>query len=370
MKKLLLYAGVFYFCNMIEVDYLIVGAGLAGIAFAETCLNNGKKIRVFDNNSQNSTLVAGGLYNPVVLKRFSEVWEAQKQLETALPFYQTIEKKVNQRLLFEIPLLRKFTSVEEQNNWFTASDHPSLVNYLNPTLETYSNEAIPAPYKYGKVNFTGYLDTATYKTMYLHYLKKIKVLEELAFEYDKIEWENNRLSYKNYKAKHIVFAEGFGLHKNPFFNNLPLDGTKGELLLIHAPELKLDKIINASIFILPIGNDRYKVGATYNWEDKTPLPTKDGLTELTESLKELINCSFTVEEHYAGIRPTVKNRRPLLGKHFEKENLFVLNGLGTRGVMFAPFLAQKLFNYIENNAALDKEIDILRIYRKMGIVKS
>lgn len=355
---------------MIEVDYLIVGAGLAGIAFAETCLTNGKTILVFDNNSQNSTLVAGGLYNPVVLKRFSEVWQAQEQLDSALPFYKNVEHKLKHHLLHEIPLLRKFNSIEEQNNWYTASDKPSLTNYLNPSLEKYSNEAIQAPYKYGKVNYSGFLDTVRYKECYSAYLKEINALEENSFEYDKIEWHDAKLFYKNYKVKHIVFAEGFGLHKNPFFNNLPLDGTKGELLLIHAPELKLDKIINASIFILPIGNDKYKVGATYNWQDKNPIPTKAGLKELTTQLKELISCSFTVEQHFAGIRPTVKDRRPLLGKHFEKENLFVLNGLGTRGVMFAPYLAKKLYDFIENGKSLDKEVDILRIYRKLGLIKS
>jgi len=355
---------------MIEVDYLIVGAGLAGIAFAETCLTNGKTILVFDNNSQNSTLIAGGLYNPVVLKRFSEVWQAQAQLDSALPFYKTIEKKINGSFLHEIPLLRKFNSIEEQNNWFTASDKPSLSNFLTPSLENYSNEAIQAPFKYGKVNQTGYLDTEAYKTHYMAYLEKLSVLSKSQFEYNKIEWKENAIVYDKYTAKHIVFAEGFGMHKNPYFNNLPLDGTKGELLLIHAPELKLDKIINASIFILPIGNDRYKIGATYDWQDKNPIPTKAGLKELTTQLKELISCPFTIEQHYAGIRPTVKDRRPLLGKHFEKEHTFILNGLGTRGVMFAPYLAKKLFTYIEDGIPLDKEVDILRIYRKMRVLKS
>jgi hypothetical protein len=28
----------------------------------------------------------------------------------------------------------------------------------------------------------------------------------------------------------LFFAEGFGMHANPYFKNLPLDGTKGELL--------------------------------------------------------------------------------------------------------------------------------------------
>jgi hypothetical protein len=41
-------------------------------------------------NSQNSSKIAGGLYNPVILKRFSEVWQAQEQLFDA-EVYQNIE---------------------------------------------------------------------------------------------------------------------------------------------------------------------------------------------------------------------------------------------------------------------------------------
>lgn len=55
---------------------------------------------------------------------------------------------------------------------------------------------------------------------------------------------------------------------NPFFNKLPLDGTKGELLLVKAPNLNLD-VMKIFSFCFIIGNDLYKVGATYNWEDKT-----------------------------------------------------------------------------------------------------
>ena len=41
-----------------EIDYLIIGAVLAGISFAETCLIHDKKIMVLNDNSQNSTRVA------------------------------------------------------------------------------------------------------------------------------------------------------------------------------------------------------------------------------------------------------------------------------------------------------------------------
>ena len=62
----------------------------------------------------------------------------------------------------------------------------------------------------------------------------------------------------------------------------------------------------------------------------------------------------------AGIRPTVKDRRPLVGRHSAHKNVYILNGLGTRGVMIAPYVASELFQFIENNKALDSEIDIKR----------
>ena len=111
---------------------------------------------------------------------------------------------------------------------------------------------------------------------------------------------------------------------------------------------------------MPIGNDLYKVGATYNWEDKTPTPTVAGRNELLTNLKALVHCDFEVIDHLAGVRPTVKDRRPMVGTHPKHPNLHVLNGLGTRGVMLAPAMAKALFENIENQIPLEKEIDIKR----------
>lgn len=96
------------------VDYIIVGCNLAGIAFAENTLNAHKKILVFDNNSQNSSKVAAGLYNPVVLKRFTATPEAKEQLELLNVFYRSIETKLNCKFLFEMPVLRKFFQLKSK----------------------------------------------------------------------------------------------------------------------------------------------------------------------------------------------------------------------------------------------------------------
>ena len=346
------------------IDFIIVGSGLAGISFAEIALNADKSIIVFDDNSQPSSRIAGGLYNPVVLKRFSEVWKAKEQLDFAFPLYHQIQDKLNVVFDFKIPILRKLASIEEQNNWFQAADKPNLSPFLNSTLITKKYSSIDSPFQYGLVNETGYLDINSLIFSYLNYLKGIDLLKEERFDYNEIQFFDEYVVYKDIKAKHIIFSEGFGLHSNPFFNDLPLDGTKGELLIIKAKDLDLDVVIKSSVFILPIGNDLYKVGATYNWQDKTNTPTDEGREELVDKLKEIISCDFEIVEHFGGVRPTVKDRRPLVGTHPDYPQLHVLNGLGTRGVMLGPYLAKHLFEHVVNGETLEKEIDIVRCYKK------
>ena len=346
------------------IDFLIVGCGLAGISFAEIALRNDKSVTVFDNNSQNSSRIAGGLYNPVILKRFSEVWKAQEQLIIMNEFYDLLEKKLDCKVDFKRPILRKFFSVEEQNNWFSASDKMALSPFLSTQLIAKKYVGIDSPYGYGEVLHTGFVDTGLLLNKYRIYLKKSNLFQEEVFDYGDLQIENDAIRYKDIHAKHIIFAEGFGMHDNPFFNKLPLDGTKGELFIIKAPKLVLDVIVNTSVFILPLGNNLFKVGATYNRIDKTDLPTDEGRVELIDRIKEIITCEFEIINHFAGVRPTVRDRRPLVGTHQNFNALHILNGLGTRGVMLGPAMAKALFDHIEHQVPLDKEIDCNRFFRK------
>lgn len=346
------------------VDYIIVGTGLAGISFSEVVLAENKSIVVFNDDSQNSSKIAGGLYNPVILKRFSAVWQAKEQLVLMAHFYSKLKNKLGDKFDFKIPILRKFFSIEEQNNWFAASDKENLSPFLSTSLCFDEYQGIESPFGYGEVLQTGYVDVALLVNKYQEFLSTLNVLRSETFDYEALVVSEESIVYKGIETKHIVFAEGFGMHANPFFNDLPLDGTKGELFIIKAPNLRLDVIINTSVFILPLGNDLFKVGATYNWKDKTDIPTEEGKLELIDRINEIIYCEFEIIEHYAGVRPTVRDRRPLVGTHKDYNSIHILNGLGTRGVMLGPAMAKALFDKIENNIALDKEIDINRFINR------
>jgi len=341
-------------------DFIIVGAGLAGISFAETALLHNSTFTVISDKSQNSSIVAAGLYNPVILKRFSLPLDAAKHLEYIGPFYKTIEERVGVQFDFNLPVYRKFASVEEQNNWFEAADKPALAPFLATDIVRTRYPALPSPFGFGEVLHTGYVDSVKLLDAYHAFLQREDSLVEETFDYSLLTFDDGYVSYKGIIAKHIVFAEGFGIHANPHFNYLPLDGTKGELLIIKAADLKLDAAVNASIFILPLGNDLYKVGATYEWYDKSPTPTEEGKKELLDKLNELISCPYKVVAHLAGIRPTVKDRKPLIGTHPLHKRLHLLNGLGTRGVMLGPPMAKELFESIRSGIPVAKANSLAR----------
>ena len=353
---------VFYFCTML--DYIIVGSGIAGISFSELCLQNNASFLVFDDYSTSSSKIAGGLYNPVILKRFSQVWMAKEQLDYALPFYEKISKRIQTEFDYKIPIYRKFASIEEQNNWFQAADKPTLAPFLSTSIVQKQYQSITSEFGFGEVLQTGYVDTAALLESYTGYLTSENLFRNELFDYNLIVFRDDHVIYKDIATKNIIFAEGFGMQMNPYFNQLPLDGTKGELLIIKATDLNLDVVLKSSIFILPIGNDMFKVGSTYNWDDKTNIPTEEGKQELIENLKELIDCDFEIVAHFAGVRPTVKDRRPLVGTHSEYPSLHLLNGLGTRGVMLGPWLARALFENIEQGIPLDDQIDMKRFDKK------
>ena len=346
------------------IDYLIIGAGLAGVSFAETAFRNNKSLYLIDNNRNSSSMVAAGLYNPVVLKRFTPVWDAQNQLLLLDEFYRLIEIKLQRKVMYKQSLLRKFFSIEEQNNWFIASDKLELSTFLSTVLRLEKFRGIDSPYDFGEVKATGYIDVALLLKSYRSFLKDAGLYAVEDFNHSAIELQEDQVQYNNIIAKHIVFAEGFGMHQNPLFNELPLDGVKGELLVVKAPHLNLDVIVNTSIFILPMGNHLFKVGATYNWADKTDTPTEEGRQELIDRIKEVLTCDFEIVSHYAGVRPTVKDRKPLVGTHPEFRNVHVLNGLGTRGVMLGPSMAKALFDSIENGTTLPPEININRFRKR------
>ena len=121
---------------------------------------------------------------------------------------------------------------------------------------------------------------------------------------------------------------------------------------------------------MDLGNKRYKVGATYAWDDLSEEPTEAGASELHNKLKQLISCDYNLIKHEAGIRPSSIDRRPIIGAHPQHKNLFIFNGLGTKGVMLAPYFAKNFVNFYLEKESIHEEVNVKRFYKDYAATQS
>ena len=137
---------------------------------------------------------------------------------------------------------------------------------------------------------------------------------------------------------------------------------KGELLSIKSDELNTSSILKKKVFVLPIDKSIYKIGATFEWNWENENPSKEKKNILISQFKEISTSKFEVINHEAGVRPSVKDRRPIIGLHKKHRAIGVFNGLGSRGCFSAPLLAEEFLNYLECNTDLNNETKIERYY--------
>jgi len=140
---------------------------------------------------------------------------------------------------------------------------------------------------------------------------------------------------------------------------------KGETLTIESANINLNKdIFNKGFFIMPIGNNLFKVGATYEWQELNDFPTEKGKQYLIDKLNSVLSMPYSIISHDAGVRPSVIDRRPVVGAHPELDNLFIFNGLGTKAVMIAPYFTKLFIESLNRNQDINREVSPLRFWKK------
>ena len=338
---------------------LVVGLGLAGLAYAEQVRRAGLSFCIIDGGRGGSSQIAAGIYNPTVLKRFSLSWNGDLFHSYALPFYEQLQSHLDSDFIYPAPIHKIFNKQSEHNDWVSASDQQGLKVFLDPKIYTNASVDVNATLGHGQVDHTGRVATQTLLKSFRNSLQPEELTTE-TFEYDKLETTAFGIQYKQIKAEHIVFCEGYQMVNNPFFKKLPLIGLKGEILIIKVLSLKSKSILKGPIFIAPIGDELYWAGATFERNDKTLSCTSQGRSWVEERIRKMISSEYEVIEHITQIRPTVMDRRPLIGTHPGHQNIHLLNGFGARGVLGAPLLSKWLLDHIEGISELPTAVNLSR----------
>ncbi|WP_242916077.1 NAD(P)/FAD-dependent oxidoreductase [Pontibacter liquoris] len=347
-----------------KYDFIVVGHGLAGAILAHTLRRQGRSVLVIDKPKPDSASnVAAGLVNPVAGKRFAKSWRVDEFLPAADTFYKALEAHFGQELYIHKPIYKIFSSIEEQNTWMAKSAGSNWSEYILGTYtQSLAQPTIQDPYGGIMIGRGGYLLVSEMLQLLAAELLAAGLLLPERFDMAQLQLTDEGVQYKNITASQLVFCEGYQVVHNPYFAWLPLQPTKGEVLEVQTQNFNPECIYNKAVYVVPVGAGLFRIGATYNWRTPDEQPTREGEQELTERFSQITSQSYTVASHKAGIRPAVRDRRPLAGRHPRYAQLSVFNGMGSKGVLMAPYLAEHVATALTSGADVMPEVNISRYF--------
>lgn len=345
-----------------EVDYLIVGQGLAGSTLARALLDRGRTVLVIDReNPAAASRVAAGLINPVTGRKLTKTWRAETFLPFARDYYRAWEAELGATFYSEKTIWRFFQSENEEEIWRVKRDDPALAPYVAPLPEDLPGGGELQPQRGGfRVAQGAHVATGELLSSFRRQLRERGALLEEALAPADLRVEPGRVRWREFAARKILFCEGHAASRNPYFSWVPFCHAKGEILTVRGPVLPEEVVLNRGKWLLPIGQAHFYAGATYEWDDLSEKPTPEGRKAILAGLRALIPREPEVVAHEAGVRPIVQGTRPVAGLHPAHPAVGIFNGLASKGALWAPFFAEEFAEHLENDGSLDPAVDVRR----------
>lgn len=299
--------------------------------------------------------------NPITGRRFVKSWRVDEFFPFAETTYQELERFLGVSFFHKKNIVRALFNHKDEEAWMVRTGEPSYQKYFNEDIQIKEFEGkTKASEAYMEVANAAQMSVPILvKTFKNHLLNKGLYIEEV-FDYQLLVSNGDSVRYKDIEANKIIFCEGIHGENNPWFEYLPFNGAKGEVLIVRLPDANFRRMLKHKLFVVPLGDDLYWIGSFYELKYKDEKPTEKGREYLEERLKSILKVPFEVIEHKSAVRPTVKDRRPFLGLHSGFSNIGIFNGLGTKGASLGPFFAKHMVDFLIHDKPLDKEVDIQR----------
>lgn len=352
-----------------RTENLIVGLGIAGINLCHRLEREGRSLVVIDPcPAHSSSLIAGGIYNPIVIKRKVKTWKADVLFDFLVPHYRQMEEVLRRGFLRHgFPILKPISSEHELDEWQAAIDSGAVTPYVSEVVR-----GVPdGPFKasvcgHVVINHGGFVRMDGAIRAYRDHLHGKGILRREKLDFSKLEITADGIRYGDVTADRVIFCEGRHISENPFFNWLPMRPTKGQMLTVRITSgLMPDHVYNQQFYLFPTDEQGvFRLGATYEWHDLNEESTPAAREELISRVEKALDIDLEVLDQQAAIRPNVADRRPLIGRHPEHERLVLFNGMGSKGVMLAPYFAEQLVRHLYHDGRLDAEADLSRFVRR------
>ncbi len=341
---------------MKKTDYIIVGDGYAAMFFAHRLITAGKDFLLFSEGKKSASQISAGVINPVVLKKFTTFWKAQEQIDNLKTALTDMEAYLGKNFFVNEPVHRIFHDENEKALWQKKSQTVELKPFISNDFKTFNG--VNNPFGTGEVLQSARLDVTNFFSKMFDYLSQKNHLVKEKFDYSQLYPKEGM--YREIGFNKIIFAEGMGVKENPYFGTIEVQPNKGHNIRVAlSKDFSIKETLKKKHFLFPLGDLHY-YGGTY---DRGQIHTdidENAISQLENGLREFYPYNFEIVEKNTAFRPTVKDRRPILGRHSEHENLSVFNGLGARGVLNGNYFSEILYRHIEYGEPLPAEVDLQR----------
>ena len=347
-------------------DTIIIGAGIAGATTAHALTHKNQKVLVLDKKgiASGGSGAAGAFVSPKIGKGSHLQTLTNKAFSFAKDFYlATCPDYFHQTGVIRIP------KDEADAKKFSAYAPFNENSYALHTQEQLHAQGICSDFESFYFPEAGDCDA---KEVCTFLLSDIEVVQ---YEVKEIKQEDGLWSMGDYKAHNLVLATGYegDLADLRYMGIKGTWGTRGDF----SSKLTLEVSMHQSMSVGANVDGIIKLGATHEKEVKEPMPCQDTQALLLkEQASSLIDTSdLELQEVFCGMRAGSKDYFPLVGKVIDVpfmldtypaitrgakpgmkyvDNLYVSNGLGGRGFVFAPLMAKILAECIVE----DKEVDV------------
>jgi glycine/D-amino acid oxidase-like deaminating enzyme len=321
-------------------DVLIVGQGLAGTLLGWALERAGISFTMAELSPPNSvSAIAAGILNPITGRRLVKSWRAETLIPLARETYCTLGEAIGSSLWRDLRIRRLFEPHVDRERF--------EAKRLDGTLEPFADEGDAEGFwiqPAGHVNLPMLLATSVAWWRRTGRLREGPV--QLAAELD------------HYGV--VIDCRGIAGTDDPLWQFVPWEHSKGELLEIEVEGLEPNVVLNRGHWVLPTQNGRALVGATNEPGRRDGDPTEQARMALEASARAIIGRPFNVRSHAAGIRVNLPDKLPVVGRHPQQPRVGLVNALGAKGAMLAPFLAQQWVNHLASGAPFDPEIELGR----------
>jgi len=342
---------------MKEVDFIIVGAGLAGSLLAKELEKNNSTFHIFHSTTQKSaSKIAIGLVNPITGKRLVKSWLIDELIPTAKSTYHQLESDFDKKMIHDCTVARVIPNKEIFEQWqknFKEAVHQGYINDHVKSIE-FGNKS----WKYFEIKNCFWLDVPQLVRTLESDFKKNGNLTDCIFSYSDLKF-GETIQYQNFKAKSIIFCEGWKVNENPFFNQLPFNFNKGEVAEIDIDNYSFEDVLKKNIFILP-NKTGYKVGSTYDRDGELNDNITEKASQYFHQKLDEIGLNGNIISQNASIRPATKDRRPIIGSHHKHKSIKIFNGFGAKGVSLIPYFAKAFVKELQGGEKVIKEASTRR----------